>query len=160
MPTQMELKYRLIRTRALTEKFSPGRIHLDPLLYEPDPDKPKYVIRAVYGPVNGIATSRIQTYKHKDRYLARRIPDLDEDDLVGRGRHDTGVRGMSWGPRKFLWELFQEVAGCGGDCTIYMQHSGQEMQVDAELFAEWVARSWRDPARALLEPATLLLEGS
>jgi len=159
----MEKKYALIMKRAATEKFTPGRIYLQRPDEEPLREEtagaigtPTYVVRAFYGPVNGQPGSRIVTTKFRERYLAQRGIDLVADDIVNTIHDGAAVPSMAWGPRRFLWEMLQEVARRGGDCVIYMQHSGQEMYVDPSDFAEWVKRCWENPAKALLEPALLL----
>ena len=79
IPAFLTRKYRLIRNRAANERFRPTPIRLKTLDYKPDIDSPRYVIRAVYGPVNGIPTSRIQTYKYQDRYKQQRGTDQLND---------------------------------------------------------------------------------
>jgi len=149
--------YALVNKRARQEKFTPYPLTLTPPDYEIEPGKPRFIVRAVYGPVNGLPNSRIQTFRYQDRYLQRRGCELDSRDIVGVSRDDgAGVPGQAWGPRKFLWELFQEVALHGGDCTIFMIHTEQVMEVDPEAFAEWIRRGWQEPAKALIEPLKLL----
>jgi hypothetical protein len=126
-------------------------------------EEPRYIIRAVYGPLNMLMNSRIVAFPYHPSLLAKRAPSSSEytsehilDRYDGDTRQRDGSGSKGWGPREFLHNMFAMVAELHGDCVLYLVHNGAEIRVDADDFAEWVARSQKDPARALIETTTLL----
>ncbi len=145
-----ELTRTLVANRARTEGFRGKGLRFETAPYIVDPEKPKYVIRALYGPIKGLLCSRVLVYTNDEDLRQMRpehdhVPLDDENDGLGK-----------WGPRRFLFELFGMVAKYHGDCVIYMVHNGQEMQVNAEEFEKWVYEANENPVRALLDTALLL----
>lgn len=144
------LQYLLIKKRATTESFRGGRIRLSPPEYVPVAGQPKYIIRAMYGPMKGLGPSWLVVYNYEPslaqvRHESQAQPLHSIQDAAGR-----------WGPRQFLFELFQLVALFHGDCYIYMVHSDELMTVVSEEFEAWIKHAEYDTASALLEPKRFL----
>lgn len=152
----------LILKRASSETFRGRAVHVVPV----EPGLP-FIVRAYYGPVSGNTASRIVVLRHREDYLTRRqdLPreerqrakPVDQGDVVIERFDNPG--GQGWGPREFIQEMLDCVAGVGGNAIILMVHSGQQVEVDPVAFQEWARRSQADPATALLEPARLLITG-
>jgi len=146
-----------------------------------DPDNPKYVIRAVYGPVQGLPLSRIVALNYKEKYLERRTKiDIFEDDLnYGRGltfEFDgltlDGVKeipsdvvgtcadhwGNKWGPRRFLWEVLNAAAKLGGDVVLYFPHNNVKVRMWPANVQEMTERMLGQPVRALVDTEKLVEE--
>mgnify|MGYP001616941209 CR=1 FL=1 len=171
-----------IEKRAREETFRSAPIAYTPPDYVPLPGEPAFVVRAVYGPVSGLTASVIAAFPYDKKYLSRRVEGVGEPlnvltqkkRLLQREDYRTGHTITSevqtfalphdpsgkWGPRQFLHELFSVVALLHGDCTVYMVHSGVEMEIDVELFRQWVEESQVDPAKALLAPLKMLEQKS
>jgi len=162
-PDRQARRRAVILGRASSETFL-GR----PVFVSTEESEKPFIIRALYGPVNGLSGSRILVLKFREDYARRRkdmtreerdtAQGIDDQDIV-LSKEDWPVRGLTWGPREFLQNLLECVAAVGGHAIILMLHSGQQVEVDAEAFKTWAERSQRDPVTALLEPAQLLLGG-
>jgi len=144
------LKTKLVEMRANKERFRGGYMTFTPAPYEVQPEKPGHVVRAVYGPVMGLASSSIVAYTYDPELLKQRTAAGGEplqfvDDGFGH-----------WGPREFLFALFQLVANLHGDCVVYMVHSGEEIGIDAASFEAWVRSTNENPVGALMQARALL----
>ena len=63
-----------VKHRADQERFTPPEIRSwTPPPYDVDPNRPRFVIRAVYGACAGTVFSRILILPHDERYLQRRV---------------------------------------------------------------------------------------
>jgi hypothetical protein len=144
------LQYLLIKKRALRETFRGSQIRLSPPEYVPMPGQPRYIIRAMYGPMKGLGPSWLVVYNYEPE-LAQVRHESQAQPLSSR--QDAGG---SWGPRQFLFEIFQLVAEYHGDCYIYMVHSDELMTVDSKEFEVWIRGAEYDTASALLEPRRFL----
>lgn len=144
------LQYLLIKKRATQETFRGSQIRLSSPEYIPTPGQPKYIIRAMYGPMKGLGPSWLVVYNYEPA-LAQTRHESQAQPLASK--QDAGAR---WGPRQFLFELFTIVAEFYGDCYIYMVHSGELMTVDSKEFEAWVRSAEYDTASALLEPRRFL----
>lgn len=149
-----ELTRLLIQKRASQETFRGGTFNYAPPQYEVVPGKPKFIVRALYGPMNGLVCSFVVTYRYDERLLQTRHD--SQKQPVAQANDGLG----HWGPRKFLSEVFSAVGSAHGDCTIFMVHSGVTMAVDHEEFVRWARQADKEPVVALLEPRKLLLSGS
>ena len=104
----------------------------------------------------GMPLSRILVLRGEARYLDVRpkVP-IDDRDIL-ESRADGPSPSSAWGPREFLQNVLDLVAGVGGHATILMIHSGVKFEVDPEAFREWASRGAEDVVTALLEPQRLL----
>ena len=162
-PDRQARRRAVILGRAASETF-----RARPVVVSPEESEKPFIIRALYGPVSGLSSSRILVLRFREDYARRRkdmtreerntAHGIDADDIIV-SREDFPVRGLTWGPREFLQNLLECIAAVGGHAIILMLHSGQQVEVDAEAFKTWAERSQRDPVTALLEPAQLLLGG-
>jgi hypothetical protein len=183
---QAKRRVRLQKMKALVEKRAAAEknLQLPPIdSFEPDDDfdsnTPKYVLRCIYGPMQGLPLSRIVALNYDPKYLERhcKIRIYEDDPEYGKEFVDhrgegTGVknipsdvvgscadswqRGKQWGPKMFLWQLFNTVSALKGDCVIYFPHNGVSVRVHPNDFKEWVDKSLENPIEALMEPLKLL----
>lgn len=162
-PDRQARRRAVILDRAASETF-----RARPVVVSSEESEKPFIIRALYGPVNGLSSSRILVLRFREDYARRRKDMTREERDTAHGidaadivvsREDFPVHGLTWGPREFLQNLLECIAAVGGHAIIVMLHSGQQVEVDAEAFKTWAERSQRDPVTALLEPAQLLLGG-
>lgn len=147
---QNRLTRLLVEQRAGRETFRGGRLVFEPADYSVDVEKPRYIVRAIYGPVKGLSASTVVVYNYDPELLKLRHesfaqPVFFSNDSIG-----------GWGPREFLFQVFAAVARFHGDCIILLTHNGVEMQVNAEQFEAWVRSANSNPVAALLETRALL----
>lgn len=148
--------------------------------------EPSYVIRAFYGPMMNLPTSRVIGLRYHESFLTqtRSARDTIGDELVNLDEytvadvhsgaekniavdefehwsqkvvHGVGA-GPEWGPKEFLWVVFSLVAAMGADCVIFFVHSRELMQVDPKDFEDFVHKSQSNPVE-LLAGAAKMLEG-
>ena len=134
---------------ASREKFRVGPICINPALYEIDPQRPKYVIRALYGPVVGKWTNTIVAFPYDAELLQLKHESPEQP------RFSIDDRFGSWGPREFLRHLLSAVAKVHGDCAVLYSHNSLHVEVDASTFHKWADLANRDPVTCLLDPTRL-----
>lgn len=138
-----------IDRRASREKFRVGSILLHPAAYEIDPEQPKYVIRALYGPIVWGVESSIVTFPYDAELLHLRHESSEQP------QHITEDRFGRWGPREFLRNLISAISKVHGDCAVLFSHNGLHTEVDASSFHKWADLANRDPVTCLRDPTRL-----
>ena len=126
-----------MQQRAQQETFRGGPLEFIKSDTTPVLGKPRYCIRAVYGPAQSLRNSCIAVFEGE--HLARQWMDT----------HDVG-------PREFIHIVFSIAAELGGDCEIVMTHNKQSITIDPAEFEAWVRRANADPVEMLMGTSLLL----
>jgi hypothetical protein len=160
-----------VRARADREAFRAGKLDFIPS-DGAVPGQPRYEIRAVYGPLTANGKFSLIAVFPKEG-AAFPAEDLSENLPRLRGARRAGEvgealeskfdnHGQHWGPRRFLFEVFQAAAAYGGDCTIHLAHDKTiEIGLDPESFEDWIKKANETPEDLIAMGQPLnLLQGS
>ena len=178
---QLQIHQRAAATVLATarrEKFAPPD-------FEPGEPGVPVIIRAFYGPLKNVDAVTLLIADHDSRLEQLRCPGvfLRDDapvvrlvkwsgplnkgtklafnygfggDFTAPVDHDPEV----WGPRRFTWEMLNQISKAGGRATLYLTHADLVVNIDEAAFLRWRAAFEASPETALLEARHLLTGGA
>lgn len=138
--------YKLLEDRSNREKF-----RARPVLFRPAPDdihpvRPKYILRALYGPIVGKVASSIVSFPYEEA-LTWVLHDSPAQPIF-----TINDRFGKWGPREFLHNFSHAVVRIHGDGVALFTHNHILVEIDAGTFHTWIDLINRDPVTCLVDP--------